>query len=119
MARQKRSSRILEKAKSRLTGVQSIDEKLAINKKLTAQAYSAHINALSDKLSAYNKALADADALQIEVDKAEDFLADYSEEMLMGVGAEFGKNSAEYERAGGVRKSDRKRPARKVAVAAG
>ena len=25
----------------------------------------------------------------------------------MGVGAEFGKNSAEYERAGGVRKSDR------------
>ncbi|PZO14113.1 MAG: hypothetical protein DCF25_15290 [Leptolyngbya foveolarum] len=117
MARQKRSSRVLDKAESRLTGVQSIDEKLVLNKQLTAQAYGAHINTLTHKLNAYNKALADVDALQIEVDEAEDFLSNYSEQMLMGVGAEFGKNSAEYERAGGVRKSDRKRPTRRAAVA--
>ena len=119
MARQKRSSRVLDKAESRLTGVQSINEKLVLNKRLTAQAYATHVNNLTSKLNAYNKALADADALQIEVDEAEDFLSNYSEQMLMGVGAEFGKNSAEYERAGGVRKSDRKRPTRKVAVAVG
>lgn len=119
MTRQKRSSRVLDKAKSRLTGIQSISEKLVINKKLSAQTYNTHINVLTSKLDAYNKVLADADALQIEVNKAESLLANYSEQMLMGVGAEFGKNSAEYERAGGVRKSDRKRPTRRVAVVAG
>ena len=35
----------------------------------------------------------------------------------MGIGAEFGKDSYEYERAGGVRTSDRKRPTRRAAIA--
>ena len=41
-------------------------------------------------------------------------LADLSERMLGGVASKFGKNSSEYEMAGGVRKSDRKRPVRKA-----
>lgn len=34
--------------------------------------------------------------------------------MLAGIGARFGKDSSEYEQAGGVRKSDRKFPPRKT-----
>jgi hypothetical protein len=37
--------------------------------------------------------------------------------MLAGVLTKFGKDSLEYEKAGGVRKSKRKRPTRQVAAA--
>lgn len=103
MTRQKRSSRVLDKAQRRFSGVQSINEKLAVGKNLTADNYRKLITELNTKLNAYNKALADADALQNEVDAAERSLAEFSEQMLMGIGAEFGKDSYEYERAGGVR----------------
>ncbi len=118
MARKKRGSRVLDRAQRRFAGVQSIDPKLALTKKLTMQIYSTYIADLGNKLTAYNKVLSDADALRNDVSKAEDLLAEYSEQMLMGIGGEFGKDSNEYEKAGGVKTSDRKRPTRKVAVAA-
>ena len=117
MARQKRSSRILEKAQLRLDGLQSIDEALNLGAGRTAQNYDKAIEALRDKLSAYNKVLATADSLQTEVSEAERELADLSEQMLISVAAKFGKDSMEYERAGGVRKSARKRPTRRLATA--
>ncbi len=118
MARKKRGSRVLDRAQRRFAGVQSIDPKLALSKKLTMQLYSTHITDLSNKLTAYNKGLSDVDALRNDVSEAESLLAEYSEQMLMGIGGEFGKDSNEYEKAGGVKTSDRKRPTRKVAVAA-
>jgi hypothetical protein len=117
MSSRKRSSRVLEKAQRRLTGVQSIDEKLALGKDLSILHYSKHIAALRDKLNTYNKAISDLNALRCEIDDAERFLSQYSEQILMGVGGAFGKNSYEYEKAGGVRTSDRKRPTRRVATA--
>jgi hypothetical protein len=45
---------------------------------------------------------------------AEQTLSDLSELMLLGVASKYGKNSNEYEMAGGVRKSDRKRSTRSV-----
>ncbi|MHC5599596.1 MAG: hypothetical protein ACYTXC_27285 [Nostoc sp.] len=37
-----------------------------------------------------------------------------TEHMLLSVAAKYGKNSDEYKMAGGVRRSDRKRPVRKL-----
>ncbi len=48
-------------------------------------------------------------------DNLEKELKDWNGRMLAGVGSEFGKDSPEYEAAGGVRKSERKKPARKAA----
>lgn len=117
MTRQKRNSQVLSKAKRRQAGAQSISDKLVLSKSVTLQDYSLLISTVEAKLNAYNKTLADADAQQIEVDKAESLLSAYSEKMLLGIGAEYGKDSAEYERVGGVRKSDRKRPTRRIAAA--
>jgi hypothetical protein len=44
-------------------------------------------------------------------------LRDLSERMLAGVAAVYGKDSDQYEKAGGVRKSERKRPVHKPAAA--
>lgn len=119
MARQKRSSRILNKAQRRAASIQSIDTALNLGTGLTVQTYSKHIADLQAKVNSYNKSLSDVDALQNEISEAEQFLRDYSEQMLLGVAVKFGKNSAEYEKAGGIKKRDRKRPTRKAAVAAG
>ncbi|MHC5609462.1 MAG: hypothetical protein ACYTXA_00075 [Nostoc sp.] len=45
-------------------------------------------------------------------------MADYSEKILLGVAYKFGKNSHEYQMAGGTRKSDRKRTLRQGVVLA-
>jgi hypothetical protein len=42
-------------------------------------------------------------------------LKDWNERMLAGVATAYGKDSSEYEQAGGVRKSERKKPVRKAA----
>ena len=66
----------------------------------------------------YNKGLSNVDALQNRVNESEQRLAELSEQMLLGVAAKYGKNSSEYEMAGGVKKSDRKKPKRKLSTAA-
>ncbi|BAZ49860.1 hypothetical protein NIES4103_24730 [Nostoc sp. NIES-4103] len=43
-------------------------------------------------------------------------LADYSEKMLRGIAYKYGSNSHEYQMAGGIRKSDRKRTARQSVI---
>ena len=45
--------------------------------------------------------------------KSRKSVAEYSNRMLSGVATRFGKDSNEYEAAGGVRKSERKKPQRK------
>jgi hypothetical protein len=59
------------------------------------------------ELALYNELLAD-----------ERSLGEMSEHMLSGVKVKFGRDSAEYEMAGGVRRSERKRPQRKVKMTA-
>jgi uncharacterized protein YhaN len=117
MARQKRSSRILDKAQRRSASMQSISDQLDLGSGLSIQLYNKNIDSLRNKMNAYNKALSLVDELQSEVEQAEQSLATYSEQILLGVAAKFGKNSNEYEKAGGVKKSDRKRPTRRIAIA--
>lgn len=117
MARKKRSSRILERAQRRLDGIQSIDAKLDTGGGFTAPGYLKVIGQLRAEISAYNTALSNVDALTNKVIETEKLLAEYSERMLLGVASHYGKDSHEYEMAGGVKKSDRKRPTRKIATA--
>lgn len=118
MARQKRSSRTLEKAQRRLASILSINPKLELADGLSAQTYGKNITDLRQKIDAYNTALSNVDALYNQLIDAERQLADYSEQILLGVAVKFGKDSHEYEMAGGVRKSDRKRPTRRTAAVA-
>jgi hypothetical protein len=117
MSRKKRSSRILERAQLRLDGIQSIDYSLDVGGGFSAPGYLDIINELRSEVSAYNTALSNVDALNNQVAETERLLAEYSERMLLGVAARYGKDSREYEMAGGVRKRDRKRPVRRLAVA--
>lgn len=113
MARRKKSSIILEKAERRIAGLRSIDASLDLGNGLTMEAYTQLIEDTRSKLSTYNTTLSSVDKIYSDVLDAEQTLSDFTECMLMGVATKYGKNSNEYEMAGGVRKADRKRRSQK------
>ena len=116
MARRKRSSKALEKADRRIASLRSISPDLNLGNGLTVDAYTNLITDMRDRLAAYNTVLSTVDKTYNDMLLIEQKLGDYSELLLLGVATKFGKNSDEYEMAGGVKKSDRKRSTRKVSV---
>ena len=109
MARRKKNSSILPKAESRLAGMKSIDAKLDLGNGMSAINFEKEIGALRLKVEAYNTLLSRADQASNEIFKAEKQLASVSEKMLLGVAVKYGKDSSEYEMAGGSRRGDRRR----------
>ncbi len=115
MPKRKAASKHIEKAGKRLSGLKSINEQLDLGNNLTVEAYEAIITDATNKLDTYNQALSTLDSKQNEWKAAEKQLRDLNERMLIGVAAKYGKDSNEYEQAGGIKKSERKRPVRKSA----
>lgn len=64
---------------------------------------------LNDAISHYNKLLSDTDAALNEIIAVELQARDLAERALAGVATKYGKDSSEYEQAGGTRKSERKK----------
>lgn len=101
MARKKRSSRIIEKAEKRLSGIASIDPHLDLGNGLTIASYRQRINQTRQNLADYNMRLSQADGAQNKVEESERELSRLSEQMLLGVALRYGRDSNEYEVAGG------------------
>ncbi|MEH2299326.1 MAG: hypothetical protein V7K88_09885 [Nostoc sp.] len=116
MARRKRNSRTLGKAEVRLASIKSISPTLDVGEGLTAKDYTEKIESLRKSLEAYNTTLSTIDVLLTQITENEEDLADYSEKILRGIAYKYGNNSHEYQMAGGIRKSDRKRTVRQSVV---
>ncbi len=109
MARQKRTSKMLEKAVRRAAGINSIDPNLDLGNGLTLTAFSTLIETMRTKENTYNSALSSLDKFYREMLETERELADMAEHMLMGVATRYGKSSVEYGMAGGVPKNQRRK----------
>lgn len=109
MSRRKRSSQILEKAERRIAGLKSIHSALDLGNGLTIEAYIQVIEQTRQKLEAYNTALSTVDQTYNTALTAERSLSELTERMLIGVASKYGKNSDEYEMAGGRRRGERRR----------
>jgi hypothetical protein len=109
MARPKRSSPVLTNAEQRQAGLRSISDTLDLGNGLDLTRYTQRIETLRQKVSTYNTNIASIDDLSREIKALEKDLREASEQMLLGVGAVYGKDSREYGKAGGVRRSERKR----------
>ena len=112
MPRTKRSSRILEKAEFRVAGLKAIDPNINFDDTYSLQHLSQLIEQLHNMLDDYNAAIAMIDSSRKKLDEMEKNLSQVSDKMLVGVGFKYGKNSNEYELAGGVRDSERIRKSR-------
>ncbi|MBV8857410.1 MAG: hypothetical protein JOZ02_10800 [Acidobacteria bacterium] len=110
MGRLKRTSKILDKASARLAGLKDIGTQ-DFGNGMTSEGFEDAVADTRQKLADYNQALSAVDEKGNLLDDSEKYLKDFAERVLAGVAAKYGKNSNEYEKAGGVRKSERKRPA--------
>jgi hypothetical protein len=106
----KRTSKVLEKANVRAAGLRSIGQE-DFGGGLTTASYDAAVEETRQKLEDYNQALSAVDEKANILADSEKKLQDLNERVLAGVAAKYGKNSNQYEKVGGVRKADRKRPA--------
>ncbi len=107
MTRQKRTSRVLEKALLRSASLKAIDPKMDFGDERNLKHLIELMDHLRTKISAYNTALAVVDSYKSEIDELEKTLNTLSDQMLLGIAFKYGKDSCEYEMAGGVRKSER------------
>ncbi|BBD63955.1 hypothetical protein NIES4072_23890 [Nostoc commune NIES-4072] len=112
MTRRKRSSRILEKAEFRVAGLKAINPNINFDDTHNLQNLTQLIDNFHTVLDDYNAAIAMIDSSRNKLDEMEKTLSQVSDKMLTWVGCKYGKNSNEYELAGGVRDSERIRKSR-------
>src|SRR5437763_255742 len=109
MARLKRKSTVLETARQRLAGLKSITPKPDFGSNLSLDDYEHEIDDFSAKIDSYNEKLSGLDQLQNEIVADESNLRTKNSRMLSASEAMYGPDSSQYEQAGGVRRSERKK----------
>jgi len=112
MALKKRKSSVLEKVESRVAGIKLVDASIKFDDDYSLEKLIESIEQLQNKLDVHNNALSLADSSLTEIEEMEKNLSKFSQKMLMLIAIKYGKDSAEYETAGGVRDSDRVRKMR-------
>jgi hypothetical protein len=111
--RKKKASVTLEQAAQRVSAVKSIAADLDLGNGLTVLDYQAAIDSVATVLDSYNTHLSLADELKNNLAEKEKVLRNFSERMLTGVAARYGKDSNQYQMAGGTKKSHIRRPRQK------
>lgn len=106
MTLQKCTSRILEKAQLRTSGLKAIDPNIDFGDTRNLKNMTQLIEQLRTKIDAYNTALAVIDSSKTEIKNLEKNLRELSEKMLIAVAFKYGRDSREYEMAGAVRESE-------------
>jgi hypothetical protein len=106
MAYKRRTSQVLVAAQERSTNLKAIDPNFALSEGLSVASLDSLIERTQASLDAYNTLLAQADAAGNNVINDEKEMRDMSTRLLAGVGAHYGKDSNEYEMAGGTRTSE-------------
>lgn len=109
MARAKRKSAVLETARRRLAGLNSIDPEPNFGPLLTKVILKGKADSLEARLSGYNQMLSEADTELNGIEADEDEIADLNRRFLSASEGQFGPDSSEYEAMGGTRTSDRKK----------
>ena len=102
----KKTSKTIGDAKTRLASLKSIDANLDLGNEITVAVFEGKLKRVTDSLETYNTALSIVDEKRNTFENDERDLSDMYERVLLGVGAKFGKDSIEYEKAGGTRKSE-------------
>lgn len=106
MGYRRKMSDYISEALLRAANLKAIDPDLDLGNGLTIAAYESEIAATQAQLDAYNAKLAQADAEGNAFRDMEKNLRALNARMLAAVGVKYGKDSSEYEMAGGTRSSE-------------
>lgn len=102
----RRQSKPLEKLKFRVESLKSVKPDFDFGNGMTAGELEQFGSELEEKINSYNKTLADADTLKDQIQELEREANDISERLLAMVVGNYGRDSLEYQRMGGTRKSE-------------
>ena len=102
------------KAQTRSASLTGIDKGLDLSNGNTLAGYTAEIDKYKVLLTSYNAALGTVDDLYNQSIAQIGVLKEWNERMLNGVASKWGKDSSQYEMAGGKRKSERKKTVRQA-----
>jgi hypothetical protein len=105
MSQRTRTSPILTKAQTRNIAIQSIDPNFDIGNGISVVEFSASIEDTLTKVNRYNLALSTLTQLHNEMMVSEKALANHHERVLSSISGKFGRNSTEYEMAGGRKRA--------------
>ena len=115
-----RTSKALEISRRRLERLKSIVPTPDFGTGFSIADFESKINELAIMQAEYNKARSDLDAQLTSLREEERELLDYRERILTAIAFVYGKDTPQYVAAGGIRKSERKRPRpRKASSATG
>jgi hypothetical protein len=109
MARLRRTSNVIVRANVRSNNLKSISPTLDLGGGLSVAAFDALIAQAEAALDDYNQTVASLDEKSNTLDTLLDQTRDMTARTLAGVGARYGRNSIEYEKAGGVKADEIKR----------
>ncbi|MFT3867671.1 MAG: hypothetical protein QM715_04135 [Nibricoccus sp.] len=107
---EKTTSKMILNAAARAASMESIDPTLDLGAGNSLAAFKTTIEEARARQDAYNTLLSQADEARNLMKVAERKAGAFSKRMLAAVAAQYGLDSNEYEKAGGTRESERKRP---------
>ncbi len=105
-----RTSKALEISRRRLERLKSIVPTPDFGTGFSISDFESKINELAIKQAEYNSTRSELDSKLTTLKKSERELLDYRERILTAIAFVYGKDTEEYVAAGGIRKSERKRP---------
>ena len=108
----------LTKAETRLAALKSIDPALDMGDGRDIGSFTNAIADAKGKVATYNQSLSNLDGEYNDAIASINVVKKLSARMLTGVGSKWTTDSNEYEKAGGTRSSERKKPGRKAKAGA-
>ena len=104
MARRKRTSTVLDKAGRRAVGLEAISPDLDLGNGMSVKEFRKLMEEVDVSVSDYNRMLAVLDQTHNTMMAKEKALLDMTSRILSAVAIVYGKDSSEYEVAGGTRR---------------
>ena len=105
----KTTSLAITEAEQRIAGMKAIEASLDLGNEVSVTHGETLLRSTRTALEAYNTSLAVSDGLSNDFREKELALRAFNRKVLPSGGLQFGTDSSEYEKLGGVRDSDRKR----------
>ncbi|MCD9189403.1 MAG: hypothetical protein LUM44_23530 [Pyrinomonadaceae bacterium] len=103
----------VSKVQQRISGLKSIEERLDLGNGVSVVALEAAVARVIDFINLNNTKLSEIDQISNQTDEAIKEMNDLSTRALKGVEFKYGSDSNEYEMAGGTKRSEHKRAAKK------
>lgn len=103
----------MRELEERIAGLKSINPTLDLENGVSVEAFEMVLNDARAAIEDYNVSLAVTDEKQNVVNGKDKLVRAALKKILPAIGLKYGTNSDEYEKAGGVRESERKKPVRR------